>query len=90
MARRLISRSEIKSKKNIHFSNEHLARLEKVGRWPRRIKISHKCVMWDEDEVDAEIEARAAARDVRPAAEDEAESTLEAPAAERDNANRGA
>jgi prophage regulatory protein len=68
VSRRLITYPELQPKKGVPYTETHLARLEKAGRWPRRIKLSHRCIAWDEDEIDAHIEKLAAARDVPPAA----------------------
>jgi prophage regulatory protein len=41
----------------------HIWRLEKVGRFPRRVKLGPNSVGWVSTEIDAWIEARIAERD---------------------------
>lgn len=47
----------------VPFSAAHLARLEKAGRFPRRVKLGECRVGWLESEIDAWIESRIAERD---------------------------
>jgi prophage regulatory protein len=37
--------------------------MEKLGKFPRRVKLSYRAVAWLEDEIEAWIAARAAERD---------------------------
>jgi prophage regulatory protein len=59
--------AELKARKGIPWSRVHVTRLEKAGQFPRRIHIGANTVVWDEDEIDALLNARAAARDQRSA-----------------------
>jgi hypothetical protein len=43
----------------------HIWRLEKAGRFPRRVKLGPNSVGWVSTEIDAWIEARIAERDAR-------------------------
>lgn len=66
--RRLLSHADLLAR-GVSHTTTHLARLEKAGRWPKRIKLGHRSIAWYEDEIDAEIEKRAAERDrSKPAA----------------------
>ena len=48
--------------RGVPYTAEHLARLEKKGLFPRRLKLSHRCVAWIEDEINDWVAALAAAR----------------------------
>jgi prophage regulatory protein len=48
----------------IGLSQSTVYRMEKDGKFPKRIQISVQCVGWIESEVDAWIEQRAAGRGV--------------------------
>jgi prophage regulatory protein len=47
----------------INFCRVHLARLENVGQFPRRIRLSARRIGWLKSELEAWITDRAAARD---------------------------
>ncbi len=51
------------------YSRMHVDRLEKAGRFPRRVQLGPNSVGWLENEVLAWIEARAAARDIATSTE---------------------
>ena len=53
----------------VGYSPMHLWRLEKAGRFPRRIKLGPNSVGWVSTEIDAWIEARIAERDAKPQAQ---------------------
>ncbi len=59
---RLLRFRDLKALKGIPWSRVHITRLEKLGRFPRRIQVGLNTVAWDEAEVDAMLAARAAAR----------------------------
>jgi prophage regulatory protein len=61
----LLEYSELRAKKGISFSKQHIWRLMKRGIFPRAIKPGLKENTWVEAEIDAYIEARMAARDAR-------------------------
>ena len=44
------------------YTRQHLSRLEKLDRFPRRVQVGGNRVAWLESEVDAWIEARASER----------------------------
>lgn len=48
--------------RGVHYSRQHIGRLEAQGLFPRRVQITPARVGWLESEVDAWIQARAAAR----------------------------
>ena len=51
----------------IGYSPMHIWRLEKAGRFPRRLKLGPNSVGWVSSEIDAWIEARIAERDAAAA-----------------------
>ena len=53
----LLLRGDLKAL-GIPFENQQLLRLEFIGRFPRRIRLSGSTVCWDRDEILAWIEAR--------------------------------
>jgi prophage regulatory protein len=52
-----------KLREKVDYTRQHLSRLEKLDRFPKRIRIGANRVGWLEHEVDAWIEARAAERE---------------------------
>jgi prophage regulatory protein len=58
---RLVIRQELPSF-GVHFSKAHLLRLEKEGRFPRRIQVSAQRVAWLESELRNWIRERAEGR----------------------------
>jgi prophage regulatory protein len=63
--RRFIDWPQLKLR--VPFTRQHLLRLERAGRFPKRVQIGDCRVAWVEEEIEAWIEARVAERD-RPAA----------------------
>ena len=59
---RLISRAELR--RLVPYTLQHIMRLEKMGRFPRRIRLGANRVAWLEVDVTRWIEARIAERDV--------------------------
>jgi prophage regulatory protein len=55
---RLLKFDELKDLKGISYTRVHLLRLEKLGKFPRRVRLSDVTVKWDEDEIDAWVEAK--------------------------------
>ncbi len=53
---------DLRARKGIVWSRVYLARLEKAGKFPRRIRLGANSVAWDEAEIDAWLEERAAER----------------------------
>jgi len=62
MAPRLIPFDALKTK-GIEYSKPSLLRLEKAGRFPRRVRLSAGRYVYSESEIDAYIEAKIAERD---------------------------
>ena len=60
MSERLISRAELLSL--VPFTIQHIYRLEKAGKFPRRVQVGEHRVAWVASEVDAYIAARMASR----------------------------
>jgi prophage regulatory protein len=52
-------------RRRVPFSDMHIWRLEKAGKFPKRIKFGERRVGWDLDKVIAWIEDRKARRDVK-------------------------
>ena len=63
---RMLSYDELSSLKGIRFSRMHLLRLEKAKKFPRRVKVGERAIAWDEDEIDAHLDTKRAARDAPP------------------------
>jgi prophage regulatory protein len=67
---RFIRYDQLKTEKGIPFSRVHIDRLEKLGRFPRRVRLGANTVAWREDEVDGWTAARQSER--RPARTEQA------------------
>jgi prophage regulatory protein len=61
---RLLTVPELKSVKGIPYSRRHLRDLCKAGKFPKPVPISEARIGFVESEVDAWLEAKAAARDM--------------------------
>jgi prophage regulatory protein len=61
----LLDYSDLRTKKGIPFTKQHIWRLVKQGIFPRPLKLGLKINSWDEAEIDEYIEARKAARSSR-------------------------
>jgi prophage regulatory protein len=66
-APRFLIYDDLKRLRGIIYCRVHLQRLEDAGNFPQRVQISAGRIGWLQREVDAWIEARAAARNPRPA-----------------------
>jgi prophage regulatory protein len=77
--RKLVSRDDLQAR-GIKFSRVHLHRLERAGLFPQHVKYgAGNFIAWFEDEVDAYLDALAAARPKRAAlTTDNAEATTTA------------
>jgi prophage regulatory protein len=64
---RLLRYDELKDK-GVVWTRMHLDRLEKAGRFPRRVHLSQRTVGWIEDEIDAFLAAKLAERNATPKA----------------------
>jgi prophage regulatory protein len=53
---------QLKAEKGIDYSRMHVDRLEKAGKFPKRVKLGENSVGWIESEIDAWLKARADAR----------------------------
>ena len=47
----------------VGYSGMHIDRLEKAGRFPKRVRLGENAVGWVEEEIDAWISAKVEARD---------------------------
>jgi len=63
MIQRLVTKKELKSIYGVPYSFAHIARLEAVGQFPRRVRLGACRVAWLAHEVEAWIKERAALRD---------------------------
>jgi prophage regulatory protein len=54
--------SDLKVQKGLPWSRMHIDRLEKAGKFPRRVRLSSKTVAWSEDEVDSFMQEKLAER----------------------------
>ena len=66
---KLVTRRELKEVLGVPYSDQHLARLEAAGMFPRRLKLQAfrgGRVVWLEEEVLRWIEARSKQRDGAP------------------------
>jgi prophage regulatory protein len=54
---------QLKAEKGIPWSRMHVDRLEKAGKFPKRVRLGENTVAWQEDEIDAMLAAKAAERD---------------------------
>ena len=68
MHHRILVYPDLREKKGIRYSRVHITRLEDAGKFPRRVQVGAGRVGWIEAEVDAWIEAKAAARSQAEAA----------------------
>jgi prophage regulatory protein len=60
---RFLSYQQLKAVKGIPFSRIHVDRLEKAGRFPKRVRLAESTVAWVESEIDAWSAARVRERD---------------------------
>jgi prophage regulatory protein len=56
----------LREKKGIKWSRQHLGRLERRGKFPKRTKIGPNTIDWVEDEIDGWLAEKRAARDAKP------------------------
>jgi len=65
---KLLSYDDLKSRKGISYSLIQLWRLEKTGKFPKRIALSVNRFGWLESEIDSWLKSKVAERDCRAAA----------------------
>ena len=63
MTQKLVSKKELKSIYGVPYSFAHIARLEVVGEFPKRVKLGACRVAWLAEEVQDWIDERVATRD---------------------------
>jgi prophage regulatory protein len=63
MTQRLIRFPQLKNEKGIPWSRMHVDRLEKQGKFPRRIRLGAATAVWIEAEIDAFMAEKFASRD---------------------------
>lgn len=59
---RLITRAELRQ--IVPYTGQHILRMEKTGKFPRRIKVGPNRVAWLLSEIEAWVAARVSERDV--------------------------
>ncbi len=59
---RLLRFRELKALKGVPWSRVHIDRLERLGKFPLRIRLGANTVAWREDEIDKMIAEKSAAR----------------------------
>jgi prophage regulatory protein len=62
----MLAYPELDELKGIRYSRAHLWKLERKGKFPRRIALGENAIAWDEEEIDAYLEAKKAARPALP------------------------
>ena len=60
---KLVSKKELKTVLGIQYSFQHVARLEKAGQFPKRIRLGQNRVAWLLSEVEAWVDERLANRE---------------------------
>jgi prophage regulatory protein len=60
--RRLVRYPQLKTEFGIDWSRMHIDRMEKAGRFPKRVHLGPNTVAWFDDELIALVEQRAAER----------------------------
>lgn len=67
MKYRVLRYPALKREKGIDYSREHIRRLERAGRFPKRIQLGDNSVAWIEAEIDAWLADIAALRETEAA-----------------------
>lgn len=57
----LMSRSDL-VRRGIEYSNSHMLYLEKIGSFPKRMRITPQCIRWDASEIESFLASKSAAR----------------------------
>lgn len=66
MTQKLVTKKELRSIYGVPYSFQHIARLERAGQFPKRIKLGQCRVAWLSEEVAAWIDERVANRETTP------------------------
>jgi predicted DNA-binding transcriptional regulator AlpA len=56
--KKIIRHPELKPRYGIDYSYQHCSRLGAIGRFPKKVRLSYRCVGWFEDEIEAWLEER--------------------------------
>ena len=62
VALRVLRYAQLQTEKGVNYSRTHIARLEKEGSFPKRIKLGANSVAWVEKEVDVWLNKKKRAR----------------------------
>jgi prophage regulatory protein len=65
---RLLGYDDLKPVKGVNFSKVHLWRLERAGKFPKRVRLGQSRYGWLDSEIDTWISQRVAERDSKQAA----------------------
>jgi prophage regulatory protein len=65
MAKRIILHHQLEPEKGIKLSKLQIWRLERLNKFPHRVRVSDSRYGWVESEIDAYIDARIAERDAK-------------------------
>jgi prophage regulatory protein len=60
----IIRHHELKPKKGVSWSRTHIARLERVGAFPKRVRLGQNSFGYIESEIDEHLSSLAAARSI--------------------------
>ena len=60
---RLLGFKQLKTEKGISYCRMHIDRLEKAGRFPKRVHVGENRVAWIEAEIDGWVDGLVARRD---------------------------
>lgn len=63
MAVRFLRYPDLRTEKGIPYCRMHIDRLEKAGKFPRRVHLSERTVAWVEAEIDAHLVMKIADRE---------------------------
>lgn len=58
MAQRMLRYRDLWEERGIPFSRSYINRLERAGKFPRRVKLGPNTVAWREDEIDEWLASR--------------------------------
>jgi prophage regulatory protein len=59
---RILAFADLRPEKGIRYSRQYIGRLERDGRFPKRVRLGEKCSGWIEGEIDAWLKSKADAR----------------------------
>ena len=63
--KRVVSKKELRTVCGIPYSPQHIARLESVGKFPKRIQLGQNRVAWLQSEIEEWLDERIAKREAQ-------------------------